>query len=114
LPFLVLKAFALEERAKDKDSYDVVWTFNAFPGGVEGAVHAMAQSPVFGHPDVAKAIGFLRGNFQSIEHRGPAQYARFERTDDSEEERVNLRRYAYGTLTEFFRLWDAVQPPLRA
>jgi hypothetical protein len=111
LPFLVLKAFALEERVKDKDAYDIVWTLNAFPGGVEGAVQALVQSPVFGHPDVAKAIGFLRRNFQSIEHRGSAQYARFERTGDSEEERVNLRRYAYGTLTEFFRLWGAVQPP---
>jgi hypothetical protein len=110
LPFLVLKAFALEERAKDKDSYDIVWTLNAYPGGAEGAVQAMAQSPVVGHPDVAKAIGYLRKNFQSIEHRGPAQYALFERTDDSEEQRVNLRRYAYGTLTEFFRLWDAAQP----
>jgi hypothetical protein len=66
LPFVVLKAFALEERAKDKDSYDIVWTLNAFPGGVEGTVQAVAQSPVFGHPDVAKAIGFLRGNFESI------------------------------------------------
>jgi hypothetical protein len=74
----------------------------------------MAQSPVFGHLDVAKAIGFLRGNFESIEHRGPAQYARFERTGNSEEERVNLRRYAYGTLAEFFRYWDAAQPQSEA
>jgi hypothetical protein len=28
LPFVVLKTFALEERAKDKDSYDIVWTLN--------------------------------------------------------------------------------------
>lgn len=29
LPFLVLKAFALESRDKEKDAYDIVWTLNA-------------------------------------------------------------------------------------
>jgi len=28
LPFLVLKAFAIDERDKMKDSYDVVWTLS--------------------------------------------------------------------------------------
>lgn len=33
LPFVVLKAFAIDERNKSKDSYDVVWTLNAYREG---------------------------------------------------------------------------------
>jgi hypothetical protein len=43
-----------------------------------------------------RAIGYLRDSFRTIDHNGPAQSARFERTSDSEEERMNLRRYAHG------------------
>jgi hypothetical protein len=108
LPFLVLKAFAIEERDKDKDSYDVVWTLNAYPGGVGGAVRAISESPVLAHRDVATAVELLRKNFLSIDHRGPSQYARFERTDNTEEERLILRRFAHGTLLEFFLHWDRI------
>ena len=107
LPFIVLKAFALGEREKDKDSYDIVWTFNAYPGGPEGAVQKMKDSPVREHPEVARAINYLREGFRTIEHNGPSQYARFERTGDSEEERTNLKRFAHGTVGEFLRHWDA-------
>jgi hypothetical protein len=33
LPFVVLKAFAIDERNKSKDSYDLVWTLNAYKEG---------------------------------------------------------------------------------
>jgi hypothetical protein len=38
LPFLVLKAYALDERDKAKDSYDVVWILNAYKQGPRSAV----------------------------------------------------------------------------
>jgi hypothetical protein len=60
LPFLVLKSFALEERDKDKDSYDIVWILNAFAGGPEAAVAAMANSPVLRRDEVKTAIGYRR------------------------------------------------------
>ena len=109
LPFLVLKSFAIEERDKDKDSYDIVWILNAFAGGPEGAVAAMAKSPVLERSEVVTAIECLRKNFQSIDHRGPSQYARFESTEDTDEERTVLRRYAYGTMQEFFRHWPTLE-----
>jgi hypothetical protein len=43
LPFLVLKAFAIEERDKAKDRYDVVWILNAFKGGPRSAAEAIAS-----------------------------------------------------------------------
>ena len=111
LPFLVLKAYAIEQRDKEKDSYDVVWTLNAFEKGPQSAVEAMARSAVLGRPEISVAIGHLRKNFQSIGHRGPSQYARFERSDNSEEERLRLQRYAHGTVTEFLRYWDSLGLP---
>jgi hypothetical protein len=111
LPFMVLKAFAVEQRDKAKDSYDLVWTFNAFPGGPRSAVEAMAKSPVLTHPEIPIAIGYLRKNFQTIEHRGPAQYARFERSSGTEEERTVLRRLAHGTVAEFLAHWEGFALP---
>jgi hypothetical protein len=111
LPFLVLKAYAIEQRDKEKDSYDVVWTINAFEEGPRSAVNAIAKSPVIDRSEIPIAIGYLRKNFQSIEHRGPSQYAKFERSDNTDEERVRLRRYAQGTLAEFLAYWDSLKLP---
>ena len=60
LPFLVLKAFAIDERDKEKDSYDVVWMLSAYKEGPRSVVQEIAKSPVLGHPDVAAAMERLR------------------------------------------------------
>lgn len=104
LPFIVLKAFAIEERDKPKDSYDLVWTLDAI--GPEAAVKKVADSPVITNGEIPVAIGYLRKNFASVEHSGPAQYAAFEQSGASDEQRALLRRHALGTVTEFLRFWD--------
>jgi len=71
LPFIVLKAFAIEERNKSKDSYDLVWPLNAYKEGPRSCVEAIARSPVIRHPGVPVAINHLKTNFQTLEHRGP-------------------------------------------
>lgn len=112
LPFLVLKAFAIDERDKAKDSYDVVWTLNAYKDGPRSAIENIAKSPVVGHPGVKEAMERLRAHFQTPEHRGPSQYANFELTAvNSDDARARLRRHAHGTLAEFFRLWRELRLP---
>jgi len=111
LPFLVLKAFAIDERDKTKDSYDVVWTLSAYKDGPRPMVQEIARSPVLGHPDVAAAMERLRTHFQPPDHRGPSQYANFELMGGDENERVKLRRYAHGALAEFFRHWKELKLP---
>jgi hypothetical protein len=111
LPFLVLKAFAIDERDKEKDSYDVVWTLSAYKDGPRSVVQEIAKSPVLGHPDVAAALERLRSHFQTPDHRGPSQYAKFELMVDDEEQRAQLRRYAHGTLADFFRHWKELILP---
>ena len=69
----------------------------------------MAKSPVLGRNEVTTALEYLRKNFQSIDHRGPSQYARFEAAEGTDEERTALRRYAHGTMQEFFRHWTTLE-----
>jgi len=111
LPFVVLKAFAIDERNKSKDSYDLVWTLNAYKEGPRSCVEAIAQSPVIGHQDVPAAINHLRTHFRTPEHRGPSQYAIFELITPDEDERARLRRFAHGTLAEFLEHWDGLKLP---
>jgi hypothetical protein len=111
LPFLVLEAFAIEERDKPKDSYDVIWTISAYKDGPQSVAEEIAKSPILDHGDVAVAVGYLRKNFASIDHSGPAQYAQFEQSGGNEEEQTALRRYAHGTMTEFLKHWDERKLP---
>lgn len=112
LPLLVLKAYAIDERDKAKDSYDVVWILNAYKQGPRSAVEDIAKSPVLAHPDVPIAINHLKNHFLTPEHRGPSQYAIFELRDtDDDDERARLRRFAHGTLAEFLAYWDELKLP---
>jgi len=110
LPFLVLKSFALAERDKDKDAYDIVWTLNVYPDGPEGVVNAAKESPVVNHADVQPAMDALAATFRTPDHAGPAKYARFEVGDPGNSEDTNrLRRFAHGTVKEFLRLWELMK-----
>jgi hypothetical protein len=111
LPFVVLKAFAIDERNKSKDSYDLVWTLNAYKEGPRSCVERIAESPVINHPDVPVVINHLRTHFQTPEHRGPSQYAIFELTTIDEDQRARLRRFAHGTLAEFLGHWHEMNLP---
>lgn len=111
LPFLVLKAFGLDERDKPKDSYDLVWTLSGFGEGPRSAVDIVAESPVLTRPEIPAAIACLREHFRTPGHRGSAQYANFELVGADEDERERLRRFAHGTLHEFFLRWDELRLP---
>ena len=111
LPFMVLKAFAIDERDKAKDSYDLVWTLSAYKDGPAAVVQEIAQSPVLAHPDVGAAMTMLRTHFRTPEHRGPCQYAKFELVGQDENERMRLQRYAHGTVADFFRHWKECKLP---
>jgi len=51
----------------------VIWTLNAYKNGPQSVVEEITMSRILGHGDVAVAVGYLRA---SIDHSGPAQYAR--------------------------------------
>lgn len=111
LPFIVLKAFAINDRDKAKDSYDLVWTLTAYGEGPRSVAEAAVNSPVISHPEIPQAIAYVRDHFQTPKHRGPSQYAVFELTNDNEDERERLRRYAQGAIQEFLARWRELDLP---
>jgi hypothetical protein len=112
LPFLVLKAFALQSRDKEKDAYDVVWTLNAFgEQGPVSAAEASAGSPIADRDEVREAIEILDERFNRPEAQGPSNYARFFLGGDGgvADERERLRRFAMGTVRTFLARWEEVR-----
>lgn len=105
LPFLVLKAYALEEREKDKDAYDVVWLLSALGDDPGDAARMALSSPVAGHPCVAPAITRLRAHFSMVDGKGPELYAKTFPTTDRVRRRV-LQQYAHQTVVRFLKTWD--------
>ncbi len=102
LPFVVLKAFALSERVKEKDAYDVVWALSAAEGGPEGAARMTRRSPISGHAETQAGIEALREAFRETGSTGPSLYARFFLGPaGSPDQRDRLRRYAQGTVAKF-------------
>lgn len=110
LPFIVLKAFALE-RDKEKDAYDIVWTLDAYgEKGPASAAEAAAESPVADLDTTAAALVLLEAAFTAPESQGPSNYARFflgGRSDD--ETRMRYRRHAHGTVQAFLTAWHAIR-----
>ncbi|MDP2957481.1 MAG: hypothetical protein Q8N53_13740 [Longimicrobiales bacterium] len=112
LPFLVLKAFALMTRDKEKDAYDIVWTLQAFgEAGPASAAEAAAGSPVVDREEVAEAMAILEEHFSELSGKGPSNYSRFflGGRDDAEEERTRLRRDARGTVQVFLARWKELR-----
>ena len=112
LPFLVLKAFALVTRDKEKDAYDIVWTLQAFgEAGPASAAEVAAQSPVVDREEVTEAMAILEEHFAELNGKGPRNYAGFflGGRDDAEEERMRLRRDARGTVQAFLARWTELR-----
>ncbi len=112
LPFLVLKAFALVTRDKEKDAYDIVWTLQAYgEAGPVSAADAAVQSPIVDREEVAEAMAILDERFAELDRQGPSNYARFflGGRDDADEERTRLRRDARGTVQTLLARWKELR-----
>lgn len=105
LPFIVLKAFALDQREKDKDGYDLVWLLSAYGHGPVDAARAARESPVAREPVVERAIYLLRHRFSTPDARGPELYAAAYTPVDPVQRR-GLQVYAFRTVDRFLRAWD--------
>lgn len=94
---LGLKAWALHERVKAKDGYDVVWMLKAF--GPE-AVAARFRAAGLHETDFGMgALKFLDEHFSSPEHTGPKGWA--SESQFSGEEQAREVREAAGIVKDF-------------
>ncbi|KGM13993.1 nucleotidyl transferase AbiEii/AbiGii toxin family protein [Cellulomonas bogoriensis] len=99
LAFLVAKIDALRDRDKPKDSYDIIWLIESWPGGPAAAARAFGLRPAYHDPQVSEAMARLRDMFAEPSRVGARSYARFVAADPSEE--PQLERRAVGAVAEF-------------
>lgn len=111
--FLVLKSFALNERRRRKDAYDVVWTLTSAPAGVAAAAERARMGPVSGERIVAEAFAHVRHHFSTHESDGSHQYADFLAPRMTREHAI-LQRFASRTVREFLSEWDKPRAPVPA
>jgi len=91
VPFIVMKASALEGRIKSKDAYDIHYCLRNYPGGVTAVAEEF--SPHAEHGLVQEAAHALGNKFASPEHVGPRLVVEFEEATGEEAEL--LARDAY-------------------
>lgn len=100
--FLSAKVAALSGRQKPKDSYDLVWLLDAWPGGPAGVAEEIAKTTARHHPKAVHTLNDqLAAAFASEEHHGPIAYARFVGTVGNLDERAALALHAYGAVQAY-------------
>lgn len=92
VPFIVMKSIALDERLKEKDSWDIYYCIRNYPAGVEAVATAFA--PHTTHGLVKEGLTLLAKNFGSVDGVGPSHVADFAEVSDAEE-RARIRRDAF-------------------
>ena len=98
--FILIKAFALDERTKDKDAYDIAFVLRRY----EPNLPTLAEQL---RPHVAKGLGreayeILKAKFASIDSVGPDRAARA--VPGTGQDYEQLRRAAFEDAQQLFRL----------
>lgn len=101
LPYVVLKAFAFQDRHENKDAYDPLFTLLNHQDGPRGAGLAARRSPIAKHPDIVAALSLLEERFSDVAQDGPNSYAAFLAMPGADDEFARLRREAVATIREF-------------
>ncbi|MGA9752313.1 MAG: hypothetical protein WBS54_11055 [Acidobacteriota bacterium] len=87
--FVVLKAFALDRRGKEKDAYDLVYSLKNWPGGSVAVAERI--KPYLGDGIVKEALGILETKFRSAADYGPQCVARFLNSGDPDQRAFNAQ-----------------------
>ncbi len=99
--FLVMKAHAIGGRDKPKDTYDLCYCLEQFPGGMEKLAADWRQRVK--EKDVARAVEILREKFAEVDAFGPQQLGEFHSALDDEMQAMHARR-AYELVQKFLSL----------
>ena len=99
--FLVMKALAIAGRDKPKDTYDLCYCLEDFPGGLERLAADWRSRRV--EKDVVRAVEILREKFAGVNAFGPQQLVEFHDSGDPERGAMEARR-AYELAQQFLKL----------
>ncbi|RKZ91287.1 MAG: hypothetical protein DRQ40_10045 [Gammaproteobacteria bacterium] len=89
VPFIVLKCFAMEDRMKAKDPFDIWYAINHFESGLESTIEAFQPHLTKGH--VVQALRILKDKFRSFESWGPNSVGGFDSALTLEEQELRQR-----------------------
>ena len=92
VPFLMMKAQAIDGRLKEKDAYDIYYCLRYYPGGHQALVDAFKSFPK--NKLIDEGLNILRDKFASPDHIGPVFTADFLEEKD-QEAREMIKRDAY-------------------
>lgn len=101
--FVVMKAHAIAGRDKPKDSYDLCYCLEHFPGGMEKLTADWKKRPR--EKNVTKAIEILREKFASVDAFGPQQLVEFHDAGDADTQAMQARR-AFELVQKFLNLLE--------
>ena len=96
VPFIMMKAFALGDRLKEKDAYDIYYCLKYYPPGLDHLIEEFR--PLIKHRLVTEGLSILAEKFASPLHVGPVYIADFEEISDLED-RAALQRDAYERMS---------------
>jgi len=99
--FVVMKAHAIGGRDKPKDTYDLCYCLEHFPGGMEALAGIWRRRT--GEKDVVRAMEILREKFASVDAFGPQQLVEFHNAPGRETQEMHARR-AYELVQKFLSL----------
>lgn len=99
--FIVMKAHAIGGRDKPKDTYDLCYCLEQFPGGMETLAADWKQRAK--EKNVVRAIEILREKFASVKAFGPHQLVEFNDDQDVETQEMQARR-AYEVVQKLLGL----------
>jgi len=99
--FVLMKARAIGGRDKPKDTYDLCYCLEQFPGGMEKlAANWRKRSD---DKDVVKALEILHEKFATVDAFGPQQLVEFHNSPNPDTQAMHARR-AYELVQKFLRL----------
>jgi hypothetical protein len=92
VPFLMMKAQALNSRLKEKDAYDIYYCVSNFPGGLDALVESFRSFP--DHQLIHEGLAILSEKFSSADSVGPVFVTNFlDETD--QDSRALIQRDAF-------------------
>lgn len=99
--FLIMKSYAMANRDKPKDAYDICFCLDHYPGGIKELAANWRDRAH--EKDVAAAIQILREKFEAVDSYGPSQVVEFHNSSSTDEREQQARR-AYELVRHFLQL----------
>ncbi|OGQ88057.1 MAG: hypothetical protein A2289_20495 [Deltaproteobacteria bacterium RIFOXYA12_FULL_58_15] len=89
VPFIVMKAFAMRDRLKEKDAWDIYYCLSSRRAQIDDLVAEFR--PLRNHGLVREALALLDEKFASERHVGPKSVADFEELADQDDRALRQR-----------------------